>query len=61
MVKEKKKKKSPAHAGDRGSIPGLGRSPGGRHGNHSSIPAWEVPRMEEPDRLWPTGSQKSET
>ena len=57
---KKKKKNSPAHAGDRGSIPGLGRSPGWRHGNHSSILAWEIPWIEEPDRLWPTGSQKSE-
>ena len=42
---KRKKKKSPAHAGDRGSIPGLGRSPGGRQGNHSSILAWEIPWM----------------
>ena len=26
-------KKLPANVGDVGSIPGLGRSPGGRHGN----------------------------
>ena len=26
-------KNPPANAGDAGSIPGLGRSPGGRHGN----------------------------
>ena len=26
-------------AGDLGSIPGLGRSPGGEHGNHSSVSA----------------------
>ena len=25
-----------------GSIPGLGRSPGGGHGNHSSILAWRI-------------------
>ena len=30
-------KNPPANAGDKGSIPGLGRSPGGGHSNHSSI------------------------
>jgi len=34
--------------GDAGSIPGLGRSPGGKDGNHSSILAWEIPWTEEP-------------
>ena len=36
VVKKKKKKKSTCSAGDAGDsslIPGLGRSPGGRHGN----------------------------
>ena len=32
-----------------GSIPGLGRSPGGWHGNLSSILAWRIPWTEEPD------------
>ena len=27
---------------DLGSIPGLGRSPGGGHGNHFSILAWRI-------------------
>ena len=30
-------KNFPANAGDTGSIPGLGRFPGERNGNHSSI------------------------
>ena len=30
-------KESARNVGDLGLIPGLGRSPGGRHGNHSSI------------------------
>ena len=37
----------PVNAGDVrdvGSILGSGRSPGGGHGNHSSIPAWRIPR-----------------
>ena len=29
--------------GDLGLILGLGRSPGGGHGNHSSILAWKIP------------------
>ena len=43
-------KNPPAKAGDvrdRGSIPGWGRSPGGGHGNHSSILAWRIPWTEE--------------
>ena len=33
--------------GDLGSTPGLGRSPGEGHGNHSSID-WRIPWTEEP-------------
>ena len=37
-------KESTCNAGeDLGLIPGLGRSPGGEHGNHSSILAWRIP------------------
>ena len=36
-------KESACNVGDQGSIPGLGRSPGGGHGNPSSILAWTVP------------------
>ena len=36
--------KEPAcNMGDLGSIPGLGRSPGGRQVTHSSILAWRIP------------------
>ena len=41
----------PANAGDgrdTGWIPGLGRLPGGGHGNHASILAWRTPWTEEP-------------
>ena len=53
-------KNLPVSAGDirdRGSIPGLGRSPGGGQATHSSILAWRVPWTEEPG--WPQsiGSQ----
>ena len=42
---------------DTGSIPGLGRFPGGGHGN-SSIPAWRIPWTEEPGRLQSMGLQR---
>ena len=34
---------STCNAGDMGSIPGLGRTPGGGRGNHYSILAWRIP------------------
>ena len=40
-------KESAFNAGDLGSIPGLGRSPGEGHGNNSSVLAWRIPWMEE--------------
>ena len=51
----------PANVGDvrdTGSIPGLGRLPGGGNGNHSSILIWEIPWTEELGRLQSTGSQR---
>ena len=48
-----------ANAGDikdGGSTPGSGKSPGGRHTNHSSTLAWRIPWTEEPGGLWPIGS-----
>ena len=45
-------------AGDSGSIPGSGRSPGGGNGNHSSILAWNIPWTEELGGLQSTGSQR---
>ena len=36
-------KESACHAGDLGLIPGLGRSPGGGKGSHSSSLAWRIP------------------
>ena len=35
-------KESASNAGDLGSIPGLGRSPGEGKGYHSSILAWRI-------------------
>ena len=51
-------KNRPANAGDAGSIPGLGRSPGEGMTTHSSILAWEIPWTEEPGRLQSVGSQR---
>ena len=47
-------KNLPANTGDIrdvGSIPGLGRSPGGWHGNPRSILAWRVTWTEKPGGL----------
>ena len=44
-------KESACNAGDAGSIPGSGRSPGGGHGNLSSILAKKIPWTEENGRL----------
>ena len=42
-------KESVYNAGDLGSNPGLGRSPGEKKtATHSSILAWEIPWAEEP-------------
>ena len=49
-------KESAYNAGDLGSIPGSGRSPG--EVIHSSILAWEIPWTEEPGGLQSTGSQR---
>ena len=56
-------KNPPANAGDKDirdmhSIPGSGRSPGGRHGTYSSILTWKVPWIGEPGELQSTGLQK---
>ena len=44
-------KASVYNAGDRGSSPGLGRSPGEGNGNPLQDYAWKIPWTEEPDRL----------
>ena len=50
-----------ANAGDvrdEGSIPGLGRSLGGGHGNHFTILVWRIPWTEEPGGLQSMGLQR---
>ena len=57
-------KNPPASAGDArdvGSIPGSGRSPGGKMATHSSILAWKFPWAEEPGGLHCTGVTRSRT
>ena len=49
-------KNLPASAGDTGSVPGLGRSPGGGNGNQYSCQ--KIPRIEEPRGLQSMGSQE---
>ena len=45
-------------AGDTGSIPGSGRSPGGGHETYFNVLAWRIPRTEEPGRLQSIGLQR---
>ena len=55
-------KKPPANAGDirdMGSIPGLGRSPGGGVVTYSSILAWRIPGTEEPGGVQSMRSQRA--
>ena len=54
-------KNLPTNAGDvrdKGLIPGLGSSPGGRMATHSSILAWRIPLAEEPGGIQIIGSQR---
>ena len=51
-------KESACNAGDRGLIPGSGRSSGEGMAIHSSILAWRIPRAEEPGGLQSVGSQR---
>ena len=52
-----KGKESVCNAGDLGSIPGLGRSPGKGNGNPLQL-AQRIPWTEEPGRLQPMESQR---
>ena len=45
-----------ANAGDMGSVPELGRSPGEGNGNPLLYSCWETPWTEEPGGLQPMGS-----
>ena len=52
-------KNPPASAGDPGSIPGSGRSPGGGHGNPLQYAHPEIPWTEEPGGLQSMWSQRA--
>ena len=52
-------KESACDVGDLGSIPGLGRSPGGGNSSHSSILAQKTAWTEEPGSPW--GHKESDT
>ena len=51
-------KASASNAGDRGSIPGSGRSPGEGNGNPLQYYCLENPMDEKPSRLQSMGSQR---
>jgi len=51
-------KESTCNAGDLGSIPGLGRSPGGGHANPLQYSCLETPRTEQPGGLQSMQSQR---
>ena len=51
-------KESTCNAGDVGSTPGSGRSPGEGNATHSSILAWRILWTEEPGGLQSMGSQR---
>ena len=52
-------KESTCNAGDLGLIPGLGRSPGGGHGNPPFLPRGESLWTEEPVGCSPWGCKES--
>ena len=55
-------KESTCNAGEPGLIPGLGRSPGGRHGNTLQYPCLENPHCQRsPAGYSPRGHKKSDT
>ena len=51
-------KASAYNAGDLGSIPGSGRSPGEGNGNPLQYSAWKIPWTEKPGGLQSMGSQR---
>ena len=53
-------KESAWNAGDLGSIPRLGRSPGEEIETHPNILVWRIPCTKEPGRLQSMGSQESD-
>ena len=54
-------KNPPVNAGNAGSIPGSGRSPGEGNGNPFQYLVWEMPQTEEPGGPQVHGVAKSRT
>ena len=54
-------KNPPTNAGDVGSIPGLGKSPGEGNGNSLQYSCWKIPWTEEPGSYSPLGCKESDT
>ena len=54
-------KESACSAGDGGSVPGSGRSPGEGNGNHSSIVAWKSHEQRSLEGYSPWGRKKLDT
>ena len=52
---------SACNAGNQGSIPGLGRSPGEGNGYPLQYLAWRIPWTEEPGELQHVGLQRVDT
>ena len=53
-------KNLPASVGDKGLIPGSGRSPGEEMATYSSILTWGIPCIEEHDGPHPWGLKESD-
>ena len=53
-------KAAACNAGDLGSIPGSGRSPGEGNATHSSTLAWKIPWTEEAEGATIHGAAKSQ-
>ena len=51
-------KNPPSSAGDVGSIPEVGTSPGEGNGNQLQYSCWEIPWTEKPGTLHSMGSQE---
>ena len=54
-------KESACNAGEQGSVPGMGRFPGGGNATPSSILAWKIPWTEEAGGHSPWDFKESDT
>ena len=61
MTQRRKSSYTAVTAGDRGSVPVSGRSPGGGQAAHPSVLAWRSPRTEEPGGPQSMGRKELDT